>query len=115
MKEGDTNQRLRLSCWILGCCQPSAQGIVGRQQRLGRVSGTSKCTRLFGGAANLDEFNFPAKDFSGLTLRLLDPAPQEWWLYWVNSSDGLLEPPVHGRFRNGAGFSTAMTHIRARM
>ena len=66
--------------------------------------GTSKCIRLFGGAANLDEFNFPAKGFSGLTLRLLDTARQEWWLYWANSRDGRLQPPVHGQFRNGAGF-----------
>jgi len=77
--------------------------------------GTSKRIRLFGGAANLDEFDFPAKGFSDLTLRLLDPARQEWWLYWANSRDGLLQPPVHGQFRNGAGFSTATTHIRARM
>jgi hypothetical protein len=53
---------------------------------------------LFGGAANLDEITFPTKGFSGLTLRLYDPAKAEWSLNWVSSRTGLLQPPVSGRF-----------------
>ncbi|MFD9126934.1 hypothetical protein [Kitasatospora sp. NPDC059571] len=59
---------------------------------------------LFGGAANLDEIVFPTKGFTGLTLRLFDPVRAQWSLNWVNSRDGLLQPPVHGRFdRDGRG------------
>jgi hypothetical protein len=65
--------------------------------------GTSRCLRLFDGAANLDEFTFPTKGVFGLTLRTYDPARAEWSLYWVSSTDGLLQPPVVGRFRNGRG------------
>ncbi|MFD1660385.1 hypothetical protein ACFSL4_19785 [Streptomyces caeni] len=61
--------------------------------------GTAVCHgTLFGGAANLDEIAFPAKGFSGLTLRLFDPVREEWSLNWVSSRTGLLQPPVHGRF-----------------
>jgi hypothetical protein len=36
---------------------------------------TSTCRSLLGGAGNLDEITFPAKGFTGLTLRLYEPAP----------------------------------------
>jgi hypothetical protein len=64
---------------------------------------TSRCLRLFDGAANLDEFVFPSKGVCGLTLRVLDAARDEWSLYWVSSADGKLQPPVIGRFRDGRG------------
>jgi hypothetical protein len=64
---------------------------------------TSVChSPLFGGAANLDEITFPTKGFTGLTLRLFDPAREEWSLNWVNSRTGLLQPPMLGRFADNA-------------
>lgn len=64
---------------------------------------TSQCRSVFDGAANVDEIAIPARGFFGLTLRLFDPERQEWSLYWASSRDGLLQPPVAGRFADGVG------------
>jgi hypothetical protein len=67
-------------------------------------SSTSRCWRLFGGAANVDEVRAPDRGFSGLSVRLLDPASGDWSIYWANSRDGVLRlPPVVGGFRDGVG------------
>ncbi|MFF5175744.1 hypothetical protein ACFY3U_24385 [Micromonospora sp. NPDC000089] len=37
-------------------------------------------------------------------MRILDPARQEWSIYWMNSRRGVLEvPPMVGRFTDGVG------------
>ena len=59
---------------------------------------TSCCIPFFGGAANAEEYVCPAKGFRGLSIRSFDPAREEWSIWWVNSRDGRLQPPVHGRF-----------------
>ena len=65
---------------------------------------TGRCWTVFGGAANVDEVNIPDQGFSGLSVRLLDPATGDWSIYWVNSRDGKLAlPPVVGRFESGVG------------
>ncbi|MEU6234873.1 hypothetical protein [Kitasatospora sp. NPDC047058] len=63
----------------------------------------SRATRHFGGGANVDEIEFPTRGFSGLTLRLYDPAARTWSLYWSSSRTGTLFPPVVGRFTDGRG------------
>jgi hypothetical protein len=65
--------------------------------------GRSRVLRVFDGAANVDEIRFPTKGFSGLTLRIYEPSCEVWWLYWVNSRDGVLQPPVVGCFTDGRG------------
>src|ERR1700712_3649760 len=65
--------------------------------------GVSTAHTVFGGAANFDEIAFPTLGFSGMTLRLYSPETGLWSLYWVNSRNGLLQPPVHGRFVDGEG------------
>jgi hypothetical protein len=65
--------------------------------------GTAVCRGFFDGAANIDQIDFPTLGFTGITLRLFDPAREQWSLYWANSRDGLLQPPVVGRFANGRG------------
>ncbi len=64
---------------------------------------TSTCWPLLGGAANLDEITFPTKGFTGLTLRLFEPATKIWSLNWISSRDGRLTPPVTGVFTDGVG------------
>jgi hypothetical protein len=67
-------------------------------------SAATRCWQVFGGAANIDEVHFPDWGFTGLTIRLLNPATAEWSIYWVNSRNGqLLLPPVTGRFSDGVG------------
>jgi hypothetical protein len=63
----------------------------------------SQCWSLFDGAANVDELRVPERGFTGLSLRLLDPARGEWTIYWANSRTGLLQPPVTGRFSGSIG------------
>ena len=58
---------------------------------------------LMGGTVSIDESDFPTKGFNGMTLRLYQPAEDRWAIYWINSKDGKLQPPVYGRFENGQG------------
>jgi hypothetical protein len=53
---------------------------------------------LMGGGAVLDEIHFPTKNVTSLTLRLYDVERDEWSLHFANSQDGVLRPPVRGRF-----------------
>jgi hypothetical protein len=58
---------------------------------------------LLGGMVSVDESDFPTKGFRGMSLRLYGPASDQWSIYWINSADGKLQPPVLGRFDNGIG------------
>lgn len=55
------------------------------------------------GLVSLDENRFPAEGFSGCTVRTLDRATKRWAIYWVNSTSGVLFPPVHGGFAGAHG------------
>lgn len=66
--------------------------------------GRAECTRLFGGAANVDTISFPSLGQSGLTVRLFDRELEEWSIYWASSRDGILQQPVTGRFAGGEGW-----------
>ena len=68
-----------------------------------RLKSTTRCWSAFGGAANVDEVQFPEQGFSGLTVRLVDQSTGAWSIYWANSRDGILGVPVTGRFENGVG------------
>jgi hypothetical protein len=59
--------------------------------------------KVLGGLGNVDEIAFPTKGWSGLTLRLFDPQLRQWSIYWVNSRDGIMQPPVVGTFEGGVG------------
>ncbi len=64
---------------------------------------SSKAWNLLDGAAQIDQFTFP-DGATALTLRLLDPRTELWSLRWAASTDGVLLPPVIGRFdENGVG------------
>jgi len=58
---------------------------------------------VLGGLGNVDELVLPTKGWSGLTLRLFDPQLKQWSIYWVNSRDGIMQPPVVGAFKDGIG------------
>ena len=65
--------------------------------------GAAECRPLLAGAANVDWIDFPTKGSSGCTLRLFDPAREEWSIHWAGSRTGRLDPPVVGRFEDGRG------------
>jgi hypothetical protein len=56
---------------------------------------------VFGG--NLDQMFVPAKGFTGMTLRLYDPATGLWSIYWSDTISHRLFPPTVGRFEGGRG------------
>jgi hypothetical protein len=70
-----------------------------------RFEGTSKVRQLWGGVANLDEYvgNSPEGLIRGLTVRLFDPAANQWRIYWANGSEGLFGTPMIGSFTEGRG------------
>lgn len=69
-----------------------------------RFEATQECRPILGGVGNLDDFQTDWDGgFTGMTLRLFDLARREWSLYWASHRDGVLQPPVVGRFEDGVG------------
>lgn len=62
-----------------------------------------KASLWMGGTVSIDENDFPTKGFQGMSLRLYEPAEDRWAIYWINTRDGQMQPPVYGRFENGKG------------
>jgi hypothetical protein len=59
---------------------------------------------ILGGVASVEELRIPSRNFSGMGLRLLDVERKLWADYWVNSKNGILNPPpTWGSFTNGVG------------
>ncbi|RLP96052.1 hypothetical protein [Micromonospora sp. CV4] len=66
--------------------------------------GLSVAHGFFGGGGHFDEITFPTRGSAGATVRIFDPARQEWSIYWMSSDRGELEqPPMVGRFVDGVG------------
>lgn len=66
--------------------------------------GEATCWTVLGGAGSIEELRIPARDFSGLGIRLLDPQTGLWADFWVNGRDRVLTgPPTTGVFENGVG------------
>lgn len=67
--------------------------------------GTSVVRKVWDGRANLGELavDGPTGPIQGLSLRLYNPASDEWRISWANSRDGILGPPMVGGFTDGIG------------
>ena len=80
------------------------------------MDGTIKCRKIWGGKANLDEFEVQGSGGSieGLTLRLYNPQSRQWSLYWINSKDGTMGLPQVGEFKNGRGEFYAQDTLNGR-
>jgi hypothetical protein len=65
--------------------------------------GASFTQGLMDGLCNVEENDFPDRGFQGVALRTFDVGARRWSIYWVSSSEGVLQPPVHGRFDGGLG------------
>jgi hypothetical protein len=74
-----------------------------RKPQWDRFEGVSRCEPRLGGVSNVDEIVFADRGFAGLTVRLFDTAAMRWSIYWINSRDGVLQPPVHGGFDGDRG------------
>lgn len=66
--------------------------------------GQATCWSILDGAVSVEELRIPARNFSGMGLRLLDRQKQVWTDFWVNAKSGaFLAPGVEGSFQDGRG------------
>jgi len=65
--------------------------------------GEASVSGILGGVASVEELRIPARDFSGMGLRLLDVERKLWADYWANPDNGILNPPAWGSFVDGVG------------
>lgn len=70
-----------------------------------KFTGTVIDQPLWNGRANLEkiEASGSGSHFQGLTLFLYEPKSGEWSQQFASSSDGIMEEPVYGEFKNGRG------------
>jgi hypothetical protein len=66
--------------------------------------GEATCWSILGGVCSIEELRIPARNFSGMGLRLLDVEKRVWSDHWVNAKNGVVGVPgVTGGFVNGEG------------
>lgn len=59
---------------------------------------------ILAGVGSVEELRIPARNFSGMGLRLLDVERRVWADHWVNARSGVVTVPGQlGSFENGAG------------
>jgi hypothetical protein len=59
---------------------------------------TASSTTLHNGAISVDEMWYADEGFAGTSFRTYQPSEDLWTIYWVNSTNGHLQPPVSGRW-----------------
>ena len=68
--------------------------------------GTSVTAKVWDGKAEIEQFETDSAvsgHIEGLTLRLYNPASDQWSLYWASSRTGTLAIPTVGGFKDGRG------------
>lgn len=69
-----------------------------------RFDGEARCWSILDGVGSVEELLIPARQFSGLGLRLLDVEKRVWNDHWVNARSGVVGVPgLQGGFENGVG------------
>jgi hypothetical protein len=67
-------------------------------------SGEATCWTVLAGVGSIEELRIPARNFSGMGIRLLDVEKRVWSDFWVNARSGVLGcPGMEGVFKNGVG------------
>ncbi|WP_281632434.1 hypothetical protein [Flavobacterium luteolum] len=66
---------------------------------------TQEMYKVLNGIGNIDNFlaTFDGQPFEGMTVRLFNPKNRLWSIYWADSNEGRLDPPVLGSFKNNVG------------
>jgi NIPSNAP len=69
------------------------------------MTGPASVRRILDGFGNFDEITIPlpSQTYIGSTLRLFNPRTADWTIYWMDSRDPKLDPPMIGRFKDGRG------------
>ncbi len=81
--------------------------ISNRQLKSGvweNFDGEATVQGILAGIGSVEELRIPARQFSGMGLRLLDVERKLWADHWVNAKSGVLTPPpTWGSFVAGVG------------
>ena len=61
---------------------------------------TQEMYRVLNGIGNIDNYlaTFDGEPFEGMSVRLFNPKTKLWSIYWADSNEGILQPPVLGSF-----------------
>lgn len=67
--------------------------------------GTSVTRRVWDSGSQIERFETEGTSghVEGLTLRVYRPEAHQWYLYWANGKDGVLQQPTIGEFKDGVG------------
>ncbi|MDT8998095.1 hypothetical protein RQP53_02275 [Paucibacter sp. APW11] len=69
-----------------------------------RFEGEARCWTILDGAGSVEELRIPARQFSGMGLRLLERETERWGDFWVSGRSGVLTTPgLQGSFEQGVG------------
>jgi hypothetical protein len=60
-------------------------------------------TQYLDGLISADQTDFPTKGWAGLTVRTFQRERRQWFIYWINSRDGVMGAPVIGGYRGNVG------------
>lgn len=74
-----------------------------KDKKWDRFEGSATVVGILGGIASVEELRIPARNFSGMGLRILDVERKLWADYWCNGKNGLLNPASWGSFTDGVG------------
>jgi hypothetical protein len=77
---------------------------------------TQEMYRILNGVGNIDNFlaEFDGEPFEGMTVRLFNPVTRLWSIYWADSKNGKLDPPVVGSFEDNVGHFFTKDHFNGR-
>lgn len=66
---------------------------------------TQEMYKVLHGLGNIDNYlaSFDGVPFEGMSVRLFNPKTRLWSIYWADSNEGVLQPPVVGSFENDIG------------
>lgn len=69
------------------------------------LNGTVVVNNIWGGKAQIEEIEAdgPGGHFEGMTLFLYNPKVHQWGMYFASSSDGVVDQPGIGEFKDGRG------------
>jgi hypothetical protein len=60
---------------------------------------------ILGGMGSISEvtLQLASGPIEGMTVRLFDPKAEQWSVYWINGTNGILSTPMIGGFAQGRG------------
>lgn len=88
--------------WLTGEWRINNRSIVNGEWL--EYPGEATVHAILAGVCSVEELRIPARNFSGMGLRLLDVEKRVWADHWVNARSGVVTVPGQlGSFENGAG------------